>query len=152
MLKKVDASAGTAKRLQAFKTPMACAASATSSRNGNMMRVIFTASSNLPGTWRNLRPAARPSAGTEDDAQHAKHADDQDQRGSDQIGKHRRFFSPFLRQRLREDGDERRGKRAFGEQIASEIGNAEAQQERVVDEPGAEQPRHHHFAHQSGDA
>ena len=52
MLKKVEAKAGTAKRLQALSTPIAWAASATSKRNGNITRVIFTASSNLPGTWR----------------------------------------------------------------------------------------------------
>ena len=63
MLKNVDARAGTAKRLQALSTPMACAASATSSKNGNMMRVIFTASSNLPGTWRNPSASKRTSVG-----------------------------------------------------------------------------------------
>ncbi len=50
ILKNVEASAGTANRLQALSTPMACAARATSSRKANMMRVIFTASSNFPGT------------------------------------------------------------------------------------------------------
>ena len=50
MLKNVDAMAGTANLFDAFSTPIACAAKATSSRNGNIIRVIVTASSNLPGT------------------------------------------------------------------------------------------------------
>jgi hypothetical protein len=50
MLKKVEASVGTAKRPQAFRIPMACAASATTSRNGNMMRVSAMARENLPGS------------------------------------------------------------------------------------------------------
>jgi len=45
--------AGTPNLLHAFKTPMACAANATSSRKGNMMRVMRTANSNLPGTAAN---------------------------------------------------------------------------------------------------
>ena len=54
-----DDSAGMPNLRQAFSTPMACAASATSSRNGNMMRLRRTASSYLPGTWRN--PCAKRS-------------------------------------------------------------------------------------------
>src|SRR5438270_2748966 len=57
MLKNVDANAGTKNWLHAFSTPMACAASATSSRNGNMIRVITTASANLAGSER--KPVAR---------------------------------------------------------------------------------------------
>ena len=49
-LKKVEAIAGTPNLFEAFSTPMACAASATSSRKGNMIRVMETASSNFPGT------------------------------------------------------------------------------------------------------
>ena len=58
----------------------------------------------------------------------------------------------FLRERLGEDGDESGGERAFGEQVAREVGNAKAEQESVVDEARAEQPGHHDFAHQAGDA
>ena len=48
-LNNVEARAGTPNWLHAFSMPMACAASATSSRNGNMMRVMVMASSNFPG-------------------------------------------------------------------------------------------------------
>src|SRR5579885_3081270 len=63
MLKNVDAIAGTPNRFDAFSTPMACAASATSSRNGNMMRVMVTASSNFPGTAEKPGANRRTSAG-----------------------------------------------------------------------------------------
>jgi hypothetical protein len=49
-LKNVEAMAGTPNLCDALSTPMACAASATSSRKGNMMRVMVTARANLPGT------------------------------------------------------------------------------------------------------
>ena len=63
MLKNTEASAGTPKRSHAFNTPIACAASVTSSRNGNMMRVSSTASSNLPGTCSNPGAISRTSCG-----------------------------------------------------------------------------------------
>ena len=43
-------SAGTKKWPSAFSMPMNTAASATSVRNGSMIRAISTVSSNLPGT------------------------------------------------------------------------------------------------------
>src|ERR1035441_2538015 len=43
--------------------PMACAASATSSRNGNMMRVSVTANANLPGTRANPDASSHTSCG-----------------------------------------------------------------------------------------
>ena len=49
-LNSVDASAGTPNWLHALRTPIACAANATSSRNGNMIRVIVIASANFPGS------------------------------------------------------------------------------------------------------
>ncbi len=50
MLKKVDAIAGTPNLFDEFSIPIACAANATSRRNGNMMRVMVTANSYFPGT------------------------------------------------------------------------------------------------------
>ena len=61
------------------------------------------------------------------------------------------FLAALLRQRLGEDGDKGRRQRAFGEQVAREIGDAEAEQEGVVDEAGAEQAGHDDFAQESGD-
>ena len=52
----------------------------------------------------------------------------------------------------RKDGDEGGRERAFGEQIARKVGNADAQKEGVVNRAGAEQPRHDDFAHHPGDA
>jgi len=42
-LKQVEESAGTPNWFKAFRMPMACADSATSSRNGNITRVSVTA-------------------------------------------------------------------------------------------------------------
>ena len=116
------------------------------------MRVNFTASSNFPGTWWKPDASRFTQAGREDDAEQTEQADDDDQGRGHQIRQQRGFLAAFLRQRLREDGDEGGRERAFGEQVAREIGNAEAQQKRVVDEAGAEQARHDDFAQQSGDA
>ena len=90
--------------------------------------------------------------GAEDDSQNAEHADDENQRGGDQVGKNGGFLAALLRQGLAEDGDEGGRERAFGEQVAREIGDAEAQQEGVVDEAGPEQAGHHDFAQQARDA
>ncbi len=88
----------------------------------------------------------------EDDASQAEKANHDDQRRCDQIGQHGCFLLALLRESLREDGNESGRQCAFGKQIAREIGNAEPEQERVVDEAGAEQARHDDFAHQSSDA
>ena len=87
--------------------------------------------------------------GRENHSQRAQRAHDDDQRRGHQIRQARGFFLAAVRQILGEDGDERARKRAFGEQIARQIGNAEAEHERVVDQPRAEQPRHHALAHQA---
>src|ERR1035438_542172 len=63
MLKNAEASVGMPKRSQALRAPMACAASATSTRKGYMMRVSSTASSNLPGTARNPGASRATSCG-----------------------------------------------------------------------------------------
>ncbi len=63
MLKNVDAMAGTPKRLDALSTPIACAASATRSRNGNIVRVMVTASSSFPGTSAKCGTSHRTSCG-----------------------------------------------------------------------------------------
>src|SRR5437867_7255503 len=55
-LKKAEAAAGTPKTWRVLRTPIATAARATRSRNGNMMRVSSTVSSALPGM------AAKPGA------------------------------------------------------------------------------------------
>ncbi len=54
-LKNAEASAGTPNWLHAFSTPIACAASATSSRNGNMICVSRTAAAVFSGSaWVQL--------------------------------------------------------------------------------------------------
>ncbi len=90
--------------------------------------------------------------GREDDAEQTEQADDDDEGGGHQVREQRGFLAAFVLQRLGEDGDEGGGERAFGEEVARQIGNAEAQQKRVVDEARAEQARHDDFAQQSGDA
>jgi hypothetical protein len=62
-LKSVDASAGTPKLPLAFSAAIACAANATSSRNGNMIRVSSTVSANLPGTCSNPGANSRTNCG-----------------------------------------------------------------------------------------
>ena len=117
-----------------------------------MMRVSLTASSNLPGTWWKPEASRFDPGRREDDSEQTEQADDDDQGRGDQVRQQGGLFAAFVRQRLREDGDEGGGERAFGEQVARQIGNAEAQQKRVVDEAGAEQARHDDFAQQSRDA
>ena len=131
---------------------MACAASATRSRNGNMTRVMWTASSNLPGTWWNPSASRSTRAGLKITPSTQNAPTIRISAVADQVREDRCFLAALLRQGLGEDGDEGGRQRAFGEQVAREIRNAEAQQERVVDEAGAEQPRHHDLAHQAGDA
>ena len=63
MLKNVEASAGTPNRPRAFKIAIASAASATSNRKGNMMRVSSTVNSNLPGTRANPGASSRTNCG-----------------------------------------------------------------------------------------
>ena len=129
---------------------MACAASATSSRNGNMMRVMVTASSNLPGV--SLNPEhQRHQLRAEHDPEHADAPDHDDQRRGNQIRQQRGLLAALRCQILSEYRDERGRQRALGEQIAREVRNREADPERVEDGAGAEHRREHDFANQAGD-
>ena len=74
---------------------------ATSSRNGNMMRVIVTASSNLPGVLLKSRGDQLHELGTQDDPEHADAPDNHDQSGGDEIGKHAGLLARFRREILR---------------------------------------------------
>ena len=136
----------------AFSMPMACAASATSSRNGNMTRVSVTANSNLPGTRANPDASSHTSCGLNimPSTQIAPTTSSSAVATRLESSAASRFA--LGRQILREDRNEGGGKRALGEQIAREIGDAEAQQKRVVSLAGAEQARHDHLAHQPADA
>src|SRR5262245_29418359 len=62
-LKKADAAAGTPKRLRVLRMPIATAASATRSRNGNMMRVRLAVSADFPGMAANPGAIASTSDG-----------------------------------------------------------------------------------------
>ena len=117
-----------------------------------MMRVNFTASSNLPGTWWKPEASRFTQAGVKMIPSRQNRPTTIIERRCHQIRQQRGFLAALMRQRLREDGDEGGGERALGEKIARQIGNAEAQQKRVVDEARAEQARHDDFAQQSRDA
>ena len=62
-MKNAAAAAGTPKMFRVFRIPIATAASATRRRNGNMMRVISTVSSTLPGMSANPGAIAWTMAG-----------------------------------------------------------------------------------------
>src|SRR6266849_5587130 len=62
-LKNAEAAAGTPKTWRVLSIPMASAASATSRRKGNMMRVSSTVSSTLPGMSAKPGAIAATSAG-----------------------------------------------------------------------------------------
>ena len=131
---------------------MACAASATSSRkrehDARQLHCELEFSGYLVEAGREqIHPGRR-----EDDSEKTEQADDNDEGRGHQIRQQRGFLAAFMRQRLREDGDEGGRERAFGEKVARQIGNAEAEQKCVVDEAGAKQARHDDFAQKSGDA
>jgi hypothetical protein len=119
-----------------------------------MMRVIVTASSNLPGT--SAYPEARSDQAdklrSEDHPQQAERTDDHDERRRDEIGQRCRFFAAPLRQILSKHRHECRRQRALSKQITRQIWNAKPDVERVVRLARTEQRGHYHLAHQPRDA
>ena len=65
------------------------------------------------------------------DAHQADDAEDEDERGEDELRQFPRGVRPFLGPRLRERGGEGGGKRALGEEIAEKIRDAECREEDV---------------------
>ena len=116
------------------------------------MRVSVTASSNLPGTRANPGASSHTSCGLKIMPSTHTAPTTSSQRRGHQVGKLGGLALALGGEVLREHRNEGRGKRALGEQIARQIGNAEAEQEGVVGRARAEQARHDHFAHQAGDA
>ena len=58
----------------------------------------------------------------------------------------------FDRDLFRERGDERRRKRALGEEIAQQIRQPKRHEKRIKISAGAEQPGKHHLAHETEQA
>ena len=149
-LKKIDAVAGMPYRSQALSSPIACAASAISTRNGNMTRVSSTASSNLPGHVFEARRHQPDELRREEHSRRANGADHQDQRRGREVRELLRLALSAGLQVLRKDRDERRRERAFGEKVARQVRNPHSEQERVVNLARAEQARHDHLARHPG--
>ena len=150
-LKKIDAIAGMPKRSHAFSSPMACAAKRDQQEEREhdarqqhgefeLARHVFEARRHQPHQLRR-----------EDHSRRANGADHEHERGGRKVRKlAARRACPGL-QVLREDRDERRGERPFGEQVARQVRDAHPEQEGVVNLARAEQPRHHHLAHHARD-
>ena len=86
------------------------------------------------------------------DAHEADTADDQDERGCDEVGEPGGLLFIPLVKIFGKDGNERRRERALGKEVARQVGDAEAEGESFVFNAGAEQVRHDGFAQESGDA
>ena len=87
----------------------------------------------------------------EDHADKAEETDDEDDGGGDEVGEMGGFFLRFLVQRFYESGDEGGAESAFGEEVAGEVRDAEAEDVGVVSSGGAEVMSERDFANQAGD-
>ena len=131
---------------------MNAAATATSVRNGNMMRVRCTVSSNLPGTAANSAANRRTSGSANTMPSDDEHAGDEQQRVDHRVGEVPRAVAAVQGELPREGRDERRAHGAFGEQVADEVGDAEGDAKRVRGVAGAEVVGEHLIPHQPENA
>ncbi len=145
-------SAGMKNRWSEFSMPITAAAIATNVRNGSMIRVSRTVSSSFPGTARYSPANALDQRLGEDDAEHHEDAGDDDERVDDVVAQPPGGLLAVGRQLPRERRHERGAHRAFGEQIAHEVGNAERDVVGVHRVARAEERRQHLFADDAEDA
>ncbi len=132
---------------------MACAASATSSRNGNMMRVMRDGQLEFAGHRRVARaPADAP-------ARARRSCPARTARPTTMISAvatrfTRRAASSLLRlaRYSVKVGTKALESAPSANRSRVRLGMRKPEHERVVDQARAEQPRHHAFAHQAGDA
>ena len=89
---------------------------------------------------------------SEDHAQRADCAYDNNERCRHQVRQASGGFLAAVGEIFGEGGNERARQRAFGKQIAGQVGDAEAQHEGVIDQAGSEQAGHDAFAQEAGDA
>jgi hypothetical protein len=87
----------------------------------------------------------------EQHAERAQSTHDHHQQSTGDVRELARFFGVLRREIARERGDECRRQRAFGEQIACEVGDAVADAVGVERSARAEQPAQYAFANESGD-
>jgi len=120
MLNTADANAGRPKLPTALSTPMDWAASATSTRNGNMMRVSLTASSNFPHL-RETGRQQRTNCGLKI-IPASEIAPTASSSAVPTTGPVRRPRAGCRGQRAGEDGHERRRERAFRERSRARMG------------------------------
>ena len=145
-------SAGTKKWPSEFSIPISTAATATSVRNGNTMRVEVDGQLDLAGHLAEVRRVQPHERLGEDDPEQDDRAGDDQQRVDDRVGQPPRALAALERELPRERRNEGRAHGAFGEQVADEVGNPARDAERVVGVAGAEVVRHHLFANQPEDA
>ena len=142
-------SAGMKKRCSALSIAIITAAVATIARNGNMMRVRRIVSSSFPGTSRNPSAYSSHERLGEQDARDDDRAGNQEKHGDDIRREPPRGGSVARRERARERRHERGAERAFGEQIAQDVGEAERDAEGVHRIAGAEEVREDLIADES---
>jgi len=85
-----------------------------------------------------------------ENAGQAEHSDEEDDRCGDEVGQVRGLFLALVVQVFDECGHKCRRQRTFGEEIPRQVGNTEADNERVELRPGSEQPGHHTLADKAG--
>ena len=136
-LKKLEAMAGTPNTLREFSMPMTSAASDTSRMNGYMTRVRVTVSAAFSGSKPGASSAT--SQGAERMPSTVMALKVTAASVAHLVGEPPGRRAALGRGGTGEHGDEGGRERAFGEQVAQQVRDAEGDGERVHDAPAAEQ-------------
>ena len=133
--------------------PIAAAATATIVRNGSITRVSWIVSSSLPGTLAKSPAYDVDERPREDDAERrrARRSTSSSAFSTLLARRHASALPCSVRWRVKV-GHERGAHRAFGEEIAHEVGNAERDDERVHLVAGAEERGEHLIAREAEEA